>query len=144
MITDVADKIEEETILSRTGGAPSFAIGMAQIFSDVIGGPGFMAFWYHFAILFEALFILSTVDAGTRVGRFMIQEIIGTFYKPFANTEAWIPNVIATALCILLGLFPLPGRHRSVGGHQHAVAAVQHLEPDAGENHPIVRHDHPV
>ncbi|KYD21000.1 carbon starvation CstA family protein [Caldibacillus debilis] len=117
MITDVADKIEEETILSRTGGAPSFAIGMAQIFSDVIGGPGFMAFWYHFAILFEALFILTTVDAGTRVGRFMIQEIIGTFYKPFANTEAWIPNVIATALCVSFwGYFLYQGVIDPLGG----------------------------
>jgi len=90
---------------------------MAQIFSDVIGGPGFMAFWYHFAILFEALFILTTVDAGTRVGRFMIQEIIGTFYKPFANTEAWIPNVIATALCVSFwGYFLYQGVIDPLGG----------------------------
>lgn len=99
-LTDLADKVGEESIISRTGGAPTLAIGMAVIFSEVIGGDAMMAFWYHFAILFEALFILTTIDAGTRVGRFMIQDIIGSFYKPFAKTDAWIPNVIATALCV--------------------------------------------
>ncbi|RFU69498.1 carbon starvation CstA family protein [Bacillus sp. V59.32b] len=99
-LTDLADKVGEESIISRTGGAPTLAIGMAVIFSEVIGGDAMMAFWYHFAILFEALFILTTIDAGTRVGRFMIQDIIGSFYKPFSKTDAWVPNVIATALCV--------------------------------------------
>jgi carbon starvation protein len=99
-LTELADDVGEETIISRTGGAPTLAIGMAVIFSKVIGGKAFMAFWYHFAILFEALFILTTIDAGTRVGRFMIQDIIGTVYKPFARTEALIPNIIATTLCV--------------------------------------------
>ncbi|WP_110926174.1 carbon starvation CstA family protein [Bacillus massiliglaciei] len=100
MLTDTADKVGEDTILSRTGGAPTFAIGMAHIFSQVIGGDTMMAFWYHFAILFEALFILTTIDAGTRVGRFLIQDLIGTAYKPFKRTDKWIPNIIATALCV--------------------------------------------
>ncbi|MEI3613946.1 carbon starvation CstA family protein [Pseudogracilibacillus sp. SO30301A] len=117
VLTDLANDIKEETILNRTGGAPTFAIGMATIFSQVIGGKALMAFWYHFAILFEALFILTTIDAGTRVGRFMIQEIIGTAYKPFKNTEAWIPNIIATALCVLgWGYFLYQGVVDPLGG----------------------------
>lgn len=96
----IAKHVGEQTILSRTGGAPTLAIGMAFIFSKVIGGNALMAFWYHFAILFEALFILTTIDAGTRVGRFMIQDLVGTFYKPFGKTESLIPNITATALCV--------------------------------------------
>ncbi|MGJ7911805.1 carbon starvation CstA family protein [Neobacillus sp. LXY-1] len=99
-LSTIAKHVGESTILSRTGGAPTLAIGMATIFSKVIGGKALMAFWYHFAILFEALFILTTIDAGTRVGRFMIQDLIGNFYKPFAKTEALVPNIIATALCV--------------------------------------------
>ena len=117
MITGLADDVGEESILSRTGGAPTFAIGMAHIFSQVIGGASFMAFWYHFAILFEALFILTTIDAGTRVGRFLIQDIIGTFYKPFSETNKWIPNIIATAICVLgWGYFLYQGVIDPLGG----------------------------
>ncbi|WP_057913979.1 carbon starvation CstA family protein [Peribacillus muralis] len=117
MITDLADDVGEETILSRTGGAPTFAIGMAHIFSQVIGGASLMAFWYHFAILFEALFILTTIDAGTRVGRFMIQDIIGTFYKPFSETNRWLPNIIATAICVIgWGYFLYQGVIDPLGG----------------------------
>ena len=99
-ITTIAKHVGEQSILSRTGGAPTLAIGMATIFSNIIGGKALMAFWYHFAILFEALFILTTIDAGTRVGRFMIQDLVGTAYKPFKRTEALVPNLIATALCV--------------------------------------------
>ncbi|MFD9627574.1 carbon starvation CstA family protein [Peribacillus muralis] len=117
MITNLADDVGEETILSRTGGAPTFAIGMAHIFSQVIGGASLMAFWYHFAILFEALFILTTIDAGTRVGRFMIQDIIGTFYKPFSETNRWLPNIIATAICVIgWGYFLYQGVIDPLGG----------------------------
>lgn len=117
MLTELSENIEEETILSRTGGAPTFAIGMATIFSQVIGGKALMAFWYHFAILFEALFILTTIDAGTRVCRFMIQEVIGTVYKPFANTEAWLPNITATALSVAVwGYFLYQGVVDPLGG----------------------------
>jgi len=113
----LANDVGEQTILSRTGGAPTLAIGMAVIFSKVIGGKALMAFWYHFAILFEALFILTTIDAGTRVGRFMIQDLIGTAYKPFARTDALIPNIIATALCVTFwGYFLYQGVIDPLGG----------------------------
>jgi carbon starvation protein len=116
-LTTIAKHVGEQSILSRTGGAPTLAIGMATIFSKIFGGNALMAFWYHFAILFEALFILTTIDAGTRVGRFMIQDLIGTAYKPFAKTEALIPNIIATALCVgLWGYFLYQGVIDPLGG----------------------------
>src|SRR2546425_139605 len=89
-----------ENVVGRTGGAVSLAVGMAQIFSSLPGMRGLMAYWYHFAIMFEALFILTTVDAGTRVGRFLVQEFLGRVYKPFARPD-WVPgSVIATALIV--------------------------------------------
>jgi carbon starvation protein len=117
VLETLAKDVGESTILSRTGGAPTLAIGMAVIFSNVIGGKALMAFWYHFAILFEALFILTTIDAGTRVGRFMIQDIIGTAYKPFAKTDALLPNIIATTLCVTFwGYFLYQGVIDPLGG----------------------------
>ena len=115
-LKDLAVNVGEQTILSRTGGAPTLAIGMAYIFSQVIGGTAMMAFWYHFAILFEALFILTTIDAGTRVGRFMIQDILGHVYKPFGKTDSTLANVIATTLCILGGIFLIPRVIDPLGG----------------------------
>ena len=116
-LTTIAKDVGEQSILSRTGGAPTLAIGMATIFSKVIGGKALMAFWYHFAILFEALFILTTIDAGTRVGRFMIQDLVGMAYKPFARTESLIPNILATALCVSLwGYFLYQGVIDPLGG----------------------------
>jgi carbon starvation protein len=100
MLDQVAAQVGEATILSRTGGAPTLAVGMSNILSQVIGGPGMMAFWYHFAILFEALFILTTVDAGTRVARFMIQDLLGTFAAPLKDTKSWTANLLATALAV--------------------------------------------
>ncbi len=100
LLAQTAKDIGEESILSRAGGAPTLAVGMAHILSAVAGGTGLMAFWYHFAILFEALFILTTIDAGTRVGRFMIQDLFGAVYAPFRDTERWWPNVVATLLCV--------------------------------------------
>ena len=99
-LDEVARQVGETSILSRTGGAPTLAVGMAQILSDVIGGPGMMAFWYHFAILFEALFILTTVDAGTRVARFMIQDLAGTVSPRMRDTSNWTGNLAATALAV--------------------------------------------
>ncbi len=100
MLAQTAKDIGEDSILSRAGGAPTLAVGMAHILSGIIGGKTLMAFWYHFAILFEALFILTTIDAGTRVGRFMIQDFLGMMWKPLAHTESWTANLLATALCV--------------------------------------------
>lgn len=92
--------IGEQTILSRTGGAPTFAIGVALILHKLFGGVDLMSFWYHFAILFEALFILTAVDAGTRACRFMVQDILGNVYKPLGNIHSFGAGVVATALSV--------------------------------------------
>ena len=89
-----------EKIAGRTGGAVSLAVGMAQIFSAIPGMKGLMSYWYHFAIMFEALFILTTVDAGTRIARFVLQESLGKFYKPFARTD-WLPGNIIASLAVV-------------------------------------------
>jgi carbon starvation protein len=101
-INEIAKNVDEESILSRTGGAPSLAVGIAQIFSQVIGGPQLMAFWYHFAILFEAVFILTTIDAGTRVGRFMLQDLLGQIFKPLRKTDS-MPAVYFTSALVVAG-----------------------------------------
>ncbi|MFB6617009.1 carbon starvation CstA family protein [Streptomyces sp. NPDC085524] len=99
-LAQAAKDVEEASLLSRTGGAPTFALGMSEIFSSVIGGAGMKAFWYHFAIMFEALFILTTVDAGTRVGRFMLQDTLGNVHKSFKDVS-WKPGVwIASAVVV--------------------------------------------
>ncbi len=89
-----------EQLAGRTGGAVSLAVGMAQIFSSIPGLRGLMAYWYHFAIMFEALFILTTIDAGTRIGRFVLQEALGKVYKPFAETK-WMPGTILTSAVVV-------------------------------------------
>ena len=99
-LQNIAQEVGEKTVLSRTGGAPTLAVGMAHILASALGGAGTRAFWYHFAILFEALFILTTIDAGTRVARFMIQDLVGTFYPAFRRTSAWIPNLVATGFAV--------------------------------------------
>jgi carbon starvation protein len=117
MLTQTAHDIGETTLLSRTGGAPTLAVGMAQILSQVVTGEGMLAFWYHYAILFEALFILTTVDAGTRVGRFLIQELAGHVYAPLRRTESWAANVLCTALCVSAwGWFLVQGVTDPLGG----------------------------
>jgi carbon starvation protein CstA len=98
----VAHDIGETTILARAGGAPTLAVGIAQILHHVMPSENSMAFWYHFAILFEALFILTAVDAGTRAGRFMLQDLLGTFHPSLKRTESWPANLIATAGCVAL------------------------------------------
>ena len=90
---------------------------MAHIFSNLIGGKALMAFWYHFAILFEALFILTTIDAGTRVGRFMIHDLLGAFYPPLQHTESWSANLLSTTLCVAMwGYFLYQGVVDPLGG----------------------------
>ncbi|MDE1168225.1 MAG: carbon starvation CstA family protein [Pseudomonas sp.] len=98
----VAKDIGETTILARAGGAPTLAVGIAQILHHVLPGENTMAFWYHFAILFEALFILTAVDAGTRAGRFMLQDLLGSFVPALKRTESWVANMIGTAGCVAL------------------------------------------
>ncbi|PPK40437.1 carbon starvation protein A [Pseudomonas sp. B1(2018)] len=98
----VAHDIGETTILARAGGAPTLAVGIAQILHQLLPGENTMAFWYHFAILFEALFILTAVDAGTRAGRFMLQDLLGSFVPALRRTESWTANLIATAGCVAM------------------------------------------
>jgi len=96
----LADSVGEKTMVGRTGGAPTFAVGMAHMFAGVVGSKAALALWYHFAIMFEALFILTTIDAGTRVGRFIVQDLLGVVYAPFRDTRSWVGGVLATALFV--------------------------------------------
>ncbi len=117
MLQQTAADVGEATIISRAGGAPTLAVGMAYIFSEVIGGKAMMAFWYHFAILFEALFILTAVDAGTRVGRFMLQDLLGTLVPPFRRLPALVSSITATLLCVgAWGYFLYQGVVDPLGG----------------------------
>ncbi len=117
MLTQTAQAVGEKTIISRAGGAPTLAVGMAQILSSVIGGKVMMAFWYHFAILFEALFILTAVDAGTRAGRFMLQDLLGAFIPSFKRTDSIVASLTATGLCVAgWGYFLYQGVVDPLGG----------------------------
>ena len=101
-LTAVARDIGENTVLARAGGAPTLAVGIAQILHQVLPGQNTMAFWYHFAILFEALFILTAVDAGTRAVRFMLQDLLGSFVPALKRTDSWTANAIGTGGCVAL------------------------------------------
>jgi carbon starvation protein len=113
----LAHAVGEQTLFNRTGGAPAFAIGMAQIFSNSLGGQAVMALWYHFAIMFEALFILTIIDAGTRVGRFMLQDALGHIWKPLGRTS-WYPSILFTSAVIVAawGNFLWQGIKDPLGG----------------------------
>jgi carbon starvation protein len=117
MLLQTARDVGEHSIISRAGGAPTLAVGMAHILSNVIGGQTMMAFWYHFAILFEALFILTAVDAGTRAGRFMLQDLLGAFVPAMKQTENVFANLTATGLCVAAwGYFLYQGVVDPLGG----------------------------
>ncbi|MDP9254545.1 MAG: carbon starvation protein A, partial [Verrucomicrobiota bacterium] len=116
-MTQLAHNLGETTMFNRAGGAPTFAVGMAHMFARVSFGPTALALWYHFAIMFEALFILTTIDAGTRVGRFLLQDLLGNVWRPLGNTRSWSANFFSSVLLVAAwGWFLYQGVVDPLGG----------------------------
>src|ERR1700693_3995869 len=99
-MSTLARDLGEQTMFNRAGGAPTFAVGMAHMFARVTSSPTALALWYHFAIMFEALFILTTIDAGTRVGRFLLQDLLGNVWRPLGNTRSWTANFVSSVVLV--------------------------------------------
>ena len=113
----LAQNLGEKTMFNRAGGAPTFAVGMAHMFAKLSASPTALALWYHFAIMFEALFILTTIDAGTRVGRFLLQDLLGNVWRPLGNTRSWTANFVASVLLVAAwGWFLYQGVVDPLGG----------------------------
>ncbi len=147
-LNQAAAGVGEKSIVSRTGGAPTLAVGMSEVLNRVFGGAGLKGFWYHFAIMFEALFILTAVDAGTRVARFMLSDALGNLGG--AARQAPQPQLAPGRLGLQpgrsrgVGQHPADGRDRSAWRHQHALPVVRYRQPvargDRADRHHRGRH----
>ena len=139
---NLATNLGESTMFNRAGGAPTFAVGMAHMFARVSAKPTALALWYHFAIMFEALFILTTIDAGTRVGRFLLQDVLGQVWRPLGNTRSWTANFVASCFAgRSMGLVLVSRRHRSSWRNQLTLAAVWPCKSVAVGNRALSWHD---